>query len=61
MKVEFDEWPEEYYSYGEFLSKTERGVYVQACHPIEGETTIFFFYGESWSDCGYFKLEQSFV
>ena len=60
MRIEFDEWPEGFYSYGEFLSKTDKKVFVQACHPIEGEKTIFFFYGEVWSDCGCFKLPISF-
>jgi len=23
MKIEFDEWPDDFYSYGEFLSKTD--------------------------------------
>lgn len=60
MRIEFDEWPEDFYSYGEFLSKTDEKVFVQACHPIEGEKTISFFYGSAWSECGNFKLECAF-
>lgn len=60
MQINFDEWPDEFYSYGELLSETDEKLTIQASHPIEGEKTIYFSPQNVWSDCGFFKLERAF-
>lgn len=59
-EINFDEWPEGFYSYGEIISKTPEKLFVQACHPETGELTIEFSATHSWSECGCFKLENAF-
>jgi len=65
QRIEFDEWPGDFYSYGEVsgISGTESAKRLEVrVDTMEMEShikTVYFQECEVWSECGFFKLERA--